>query len=92
MAGEDQKQEMEDELWDQCIKLRQRAEAAEREVERLNGATAKLREAYRHYQAVKRQGKSEFIKENGRFGGSPWAELCDAIETLLAAKGDGDGK
>lgn len=46
----------------------------------LIAAAEKLRDAYRHYRAVQQQGKSEFIKENGRFGGSPWAELCDAID------------
>lgn len=65
---------------ERAMKAEQRATAAEAEVER-------LKEAYRHYQAVKQQGKSGFIKETGRFGGSPWAELCDAIEQLINPKG-----
>ncbi len=75
----------EGDLCNQCLyveypKMKQRATDAEAERD-------KLRDAYRHYQSVKQQGKSEFIKENGRFGGSPWAELCDAIEQLTKPKG-----
>lgn len=44
MAGEDQKQEMEDELWDQCIKLRLRAEAAEQQRDTLLEENRRLRD------------------------------------------------
>lgn len=38
---------------------------------------------YRHYRSVVNAGKSEFIKENGRYGKSAWSELMDAIDEAI---------
>lgn len=42
-----------------------------------------LRDAYRHYQKCQHWGHSVFIKETGRTGKSPWAELMEAIELAI---------
>lgn len=41
-----------------------------------------LEQSYKHHQAVQARGHSTFIKENGRHGGSPWAEMMDAIKAV----------
>lgn len=50
---------------------------------------AELRAAFEHLRRVQARGHSQFITENGRHGGSPWAELLNAIGFLLASL-DGD--
>lgn len=47
-------------------------------------ALAELRKARAHMTAVQERGHSQYIKENGRHGGSPWAELLEAIDAACA--------
>lgn len=42
--------------------------------------------AFRHRQSIVANGRSQFAKENGRDGSSPWSELMNAI-AVLATKG-----
>lgn len=48
----------------------------------LDGLRRELWLALDHYHVVQRRGHSEFNRENGRHGGSPWRELFSAIEAV----------
>jgi hypothetical protein len=41
-------------------------------------------EAFYQHWTIERQGLSPFIRSTGRHGGSPWAELVDALQSLAA--------
>lgn len=47
---------------------------------------AELKASFDHYNAINKTHQSVFITENGRHGGSPWAELCDAIQSAIAIR------
>ena len=75
VAGEDEPEsllrrisEISHELLDQLLPLRE--------------SEVRLIEAAIHLRAVARRGGSEFIKENGRLGKSPWVEFCDAADVV----------
>lgn len=60
-----------------------------RRLDALAETLGRVRDAREHYQAVQRRGHSPYIRENGRQGGSPWAELMDAIDAALAGGTEG---
>jgi hypothetical protein len=45
-----------------------------------------LTAAYEHRLGVLRRGHSDYVRENGRHGGSPWAELMAAVEAVMDAR------
>lgn len=55
------------------------------DVEAMREAMRGLDGAFQHYAKVRAENYSVFIKENGRNGRSPWAELMAAIADALAA-------
>jgi hypothetical protein len=59
---------------------------AQTEAAALRGA---LEAAQNYIRCVNNPQLSPYIKENGRHGGSPWSELCDAVEAAAElAKGE----